>query len=738
MAIELIPQSLQNITRLAVDDGWKVSDLPARLELVAQQDVLPCGWVSIRGRLRRNGTDFSASLIAEVDGGQEMYVYPLPVSFKGTISELILLPKGVTRLILEPMRSRGEFFIGKLYLKPVGTLQRMRKMLKRVVPLFFKLPRERRIKAGLRFYTPLFNLTEAYRITGKLRNYSPPLNYDHWIEEFDTLAPNERRAIQRHIKRWRKAPHFHIVIVGSAFSEGALKQTLESLDHQLYRHFRVTAAIASESVCLDELQHLPQWANIVELGVEQNILEVAVSGPASEDTNAWILFIHSGAELAEHALYWIAGEAFANPKACLIYSDHDVRGSEGQRRDPVFKPDWSQELLRSANYIGRAAALRCDILIAAYRSQSVVSQFPDYHDLLLRCSETLGSDAIRHIPAVLWHEPADAEDEYEADAPQAINPVAAHLQRLGVQAAVQRLSAERFRVSYKLPAQSPKISIIVPTRDALQHLRACVESVLALSSYKNFELLIVDNQSAEPETLAFLAGLIDEPRVRVLSYNEAFNYSAINNFAAEKASGEVLCLLNNDTQVISPGWMEEMLGHLLQPGVGIVGAKLYYSDGRIQHAGDSVGPGGGANHLHALLDHDAPGYCGRALLAQDLSAVTAACLMTWRSLYVQLGGLDERNLPVSFNDVDYCLRVREAGCRVLWTPYAELYHHESVSRGQDDIPEKAERAQRELGYLRKRWMHLMHHDPFYNPNLNYDYPDFSLGRASNMKKPWQR
>jgi GT2 family glycosyltransferase len=268
------------------------------------------------------------------------------------------------------------------------------------------------------------------------------------------------------------------------------------------------------------------------------------------------------------------------------------------------------------------------------------------------------------------------------------------------------------------------------------HLNACVESVLGVSSYRNFELIVVDNQSVEPQMLAYLEHLAGTPRVRVLRYAQPFNYSAINNYAAKQANGEVLCLLNNDTEVISSDWMEEMLGHLVQERVGIVGAKLYYPDGRVQHAGDVVGVGGIANHLHTSIERDHPGYGRRAVLAQELSAVTGACLMTWRSLYLQLGGLNERHLPVAFNDVDYCLRVREAGYRVIWTPYAELYHHESLSRGRDLTPDKKVRARREAAYMRSRWKHVLQHDPFYNPNFSYNRPDFSLNHAPIVPTPW--
>jgi GT2 family glycosyltransferase len=223
----------------------------------------------------------------------------------------------------------------------------------------------------------------------------------------------------------------------------------------------------------------------------------------------------------------------------------------------------------------------------------------------------------------------------------------------------------------------------------------------------------------------------------LLRFDQPFNFSAISNFGVGRARGEVVCLLNNDTEIISPNWLEEMVGHLIQNRVGVVGAKLFYPDGRVQHAGDAVGPGGCADHMHSMIAHDDPGYCNRAVVAQDLSAVTGACLLTWKYLYQELGGLDEKNLKIAFNDVDYCLRVREAGHRVVWTPHAELYHHESGSRGRDESEEARNLTRREADRMRARWRHAMRHDPFYNPNLSYDRPDFSLSKAPRVEWPWR-
>jgi GT2 family glycosyltransferase len=267
-------------------------------------------------------------------------------------------------------------------------------------------------------------------------------------------------------------------------------------------------------------------------------------------------------------------------------------------------------------------------------------------------------------------------------------------------------------------------------------LKPCVDSILQKTTWPDYEILILDNQSRCQDALVYMEKIAADARVRVVTYDHPFNFSAINNFAVEHADGELVCLLNNDTEVISADWLEEMASRLLQPGVGAVGARLYFSDGRVQHAGDAIGPGGCANHLHGVIEADDPGYMNRAVLPQELSAVTAACLLTYRALYRELGGLDEQNLAVAFNDVDFCLRVREAGYRVVYTPYAELYHYESVSRGKDDAPEKKARAKREVNYMRKRWADVIERDPFYNPNLNYAKPDFTLGKYPRIDWPW--
>lgn len=420
----------------------------------------------------------------------------------------------------------------------------------------------------------------------------------------------------------------------------------------------------------------------------------------------YVCVLRAGDRLSEHALYWMA-EAVHGRDVAFAYADEDAIDENGARSAPRFKPDWSPEHLRSLNYVGRWAVIRARELAAA-GGLGALSPHDDGHELNLRVTRVLRGEQIAHVPAVLYHRAA----AYPAPRPLA-------------------------RVRHALPAKPPLVSIVVPTRDGVDFLRGCIESVRAKSSYRDYELLVVDNQSREPRALEYLRALEESAQARVLRFERPFNFSAMNNFAARQARGAVLVLLNNDTEVITPDWLEEMLGHLHQEGVGVVGAKLLFRDGRVQHAGDAVGPGGCADHLHAGIAPDAGGYCDRAVVAHEVSAVTGACLMTFASLYKRLGGFDARNVPIAFSDVDFCLRVQELGYRVVFTPHARLYHFESASRGKDLTAAQRARTDAAASNMRRRWGRRLRGDPFYNPNLSYLQPDFSLSDSPRVKKPWR-
>jgi len=354
------------------------------------------------------------------------------------------------------------------------------------------------------------------------------------------------------------------------------------------------------------------------------------------------------------------------------------------------------------------------------------------YDLALRVIDAIRPEQIRHIPRVLYHwrilpgstSLAIGEKSYATDA--ARRAIADHLARQGTAAEVsdEDTGPGMYRVRYRLPADPPLVSLIIPTRNGLALLRQCVESILAKTSYPNYEILIVDNGSDDEATLAYLADLENGNHARILRDPRPFNYSALNNAAVREARGELIGLLNNDLEVITPDWLDELVSHALRPGIGAVGARLWYPDDTLQHGGVLL-IGGVAAHAHRKQRKDCAGYAGRASLIQNFSAVTAACLVIRKATFEEVGGFDE-TLAVTFNDVDLCLKIRALGYRNQWTPHAELYHHESVTRGIDDTPEKRARFAAERSLMQQRWGDLLRNDPAYNPNLTLDRENFGL------------
>jgi GT2 family glycosyltransferase len=299
-----------------------------------------------------------------------------------------------------------------------------------------------------------------------------------------------------------------------------------------------------------------------------------------------------------------------------------------------------------------------------------------------------------------------------------------HFERVGIDASVLS-TAYGFRAQYSLPKNPPLVSLIIPTRNGLKLIRQCINSIIEKTTYPNYEIIVVDNASDDPEVLSYFESIASEYKVRILRDDRPFNYSQLNNTAVEDAKGEIIGLINNDIEVITPEWLSEMVSHALRPEVGAVGAKLLYPDDTVQHAGVVLGIGGVAGHSHKHFPGESNGYFSRMGLISEYSAVTAACLVIKKSVYNQVGGFNERDLTVAFNDVDFCLRVRAAGYRNVWTPYAELYHYESVTRGYENTPEKQARFNAEVEYMKEKWGKLLEIDPAYSPNLTLDHQDFS-------------
>ena len=444
----------------------------------------------------------------------------------------------------------------------------------------------------------------------------------------------------------------------------------------------------------------------------------------------YVVFVDHDDTLAPDALYECVKVLNREPDAEVIYTDSDKLSENGKRySEPCFKPDFNLDLLRCQNYICHLTVIQKRFLDKVGYLNSDYSGVQDY-DHILRCVER--TNRIVHIPKILYHwrmcpgsVAVDTDNKpYTYELFQKI--LREHYDRMGIQAEVKAVFPGVVRTVYQLPYE-PLVSVIIANKDHREDLMRCVESLEQESEYKNLEILIVENNSVSEEIFAYYDQVQRQyDNVRVLRYEKEFNYADIQNYAAVRAKGDYLLLLNNDTWLERPESIREMLGYCMRDEVGIVGAKLLYPDDTIQHAGVIVGLGGVADHAFTGMDKDEPGYCCRALCAQEYSAVTAACLMVKKSVYNAVGGMDVE-LKVAFNDVDFCLRVKEAGHKIIYNPFAVWYHDESKTRGAEDTPEKIERFRGEIEYFQRRWADFLYNgDPAYNPNLALDRHDFAL------------
>ena len=529
-----------------------------------------------------------------------------------------------------------------------------------------------------------------------------------------------------------------LVLAGDFLTEKRVMDVVNSVRSQSYRHWQL--CIVSNALPAASMACLFQWA-AADSRVE--IATLIADSFALSENNAlakidgqYVVFLNGKGVLSPDALYWVAREIRANPGADLIYCDEDRIDSQGQRSAPHFKPDWNPDLFLTWNYLGAFTVFRTSQArrIGGFRTGYGESQ---EYDFALRAVEFLKVDRVRHIPRILYHyylqTGADTCDETVSskNIEFAGTAVRNRLEQLGVNAIVsESLKMPGYlRVQYKLPSVLPKVTLIIPTRNRFELLQRCVQSIRSKTDYSNYEIIIVDNGSNDSPTLNYLQSFIDISGVKVIRDDGSFNFSRLNNFAVDQAEGEVIGLLNNDLEVINSDWLSEMVSQALRPEIGIVGARLWYPDETIQHAGVILS-GGVPGHVHKGLSRGCSGYFGRAALTQNFVAVTGACMVLRKDLYVKAGGLDEA-FAVAFNDIDLCLRVLALGYRNLWTPYAELYHHESASRGLEDNSVKMVRYLDELELMHKRWGNAMFTDPNYNPNLNARLKDFSLAWPPN-------
>lgn len=753
-ALRLLPSQFYLVRPLPVSDVKAINpdngdyyangDLPC-FQIISDSSHSAAGWYLLEAALVRHGGNRIAKLYLDLGRGycDEDSIF-IPSNRRGSISEVVYLPHGLHNIRWSPMESSGRFTQSALIFHRITGIE---SFFRRAWGSWSNLWRYRHLspmeRDGVSWYTPLTNLSAAYAWSANLRRVnSSDVNYASFIKRNDTLIVEDIRAIDSHLQQLTLKPVLSIIMPVYNPPVDFFIAALDSILEQRYPYWELCIA--------DDASTDPRIRDIIESYTAKDIRVKAMFRPENGHISAasnsaldlatgeFIALMDQDDVLPAHALYHVAVEINRYPDVALIYSDEDKIDELGCRSEPYFKSDWNPDLFYSQNMFSHLGVYRTALVreVGGFRQGYEGSQ--DY-DLALRCIARVNFNSIRHIPRVLYHWRTHSastalshgsKDYATAAGYQALQD---HFAGTAVNVEITEM-AGLYRVRYPLPDKLPLVTLIIPTRDQVDVLRKCIESLQNKTDYPNFEVLVLDNQSSDPAALDYLASLAKDSRFKVIPYDAPFNYSAINNYAVTLAQGEVIGLVNNDIEAIHTDWLHEMVSHVLRPEVGAVGARLLYSDGSIQHAGVILGLGGLAGHAHKYLEGESWGYCHRARLTQTLSAVTAACLLVRKEVYAQVGGLDEKNLTVAFNDVDFCIKVREAGYRNIYTPYATLYHHESISRGQENTPEKQARFLSEVEFMQKKWGDLLKTDPYYNPNLTQTTEDFGLGNH-DVKSP---
>lgn len=563
--------------------------------------------------------------------------------------------------------------------------------------------------------------------------------YPEWVLRYDTITESDRQTMRQHMEQMSYKPCISILLPVYNVAEIYLRQAIDSVLSQSYTNWQLCIADDNSpnarirEVIKEYAERDPRITYVFR--PKNGHISQATNSAAELAAGEYVGFLDHDDELREHALYMVARELQINQKVDLLFSDEDKISPEGKRHDPYFKSDWNPELLLCHNCVCHFTVVRRSLFQKLGGLRSECNGAQDW-DLALRVSELTTRDRIAHIPHILYHwRVIDGSTAKETAAKPyvtaaQIKAVSEHLMRRGdFGASVESIpELSMLRVRYTVPSPPPLVSLIVPTHNQKKLLAQCVDGILNLTDYKNIELIIVDNRSDDPETLEYLAGLPHkDSRIRVIRDDGPFNFARINNDAVRHARGEILGFINNDIQVIRPDWLHEMVSNVVRKDVAAVGARLLFPNGTVQHAGVITGIGGVAGHQFKTHSMNSLGYFCRAVLPQNLSAVTAACMLVHKQQFHKVGGFDQEHLAVAFNDIDLCLKLREAGGLIVYTPYAELIHHESVSRGYEDSPEKKARFNREYKVMQDRWGAKLTSDPFYNPNFKLTGADYELG-----------
>ena len=707
------------------DGGWSWLSADPQFALRSKSNVALAGFYMAEVSISNVSTSLAGQFYADEGNGYiEANAFQLPLPTTGaeakTIKRICYFDNHIKALRFDPSDEAGG--CGELSIKLVKLTKARAKALMK-----------KKLAAKAEGFRDDLGLLDLYKHYDELFNKPAAVSYQSWISEYE----NRDSVLQGVINSLAKKPLISIVCPVYNTKPEWLVTCIESVINQSYSNWQLILIddASTEKAHLEYLKKYQQNEPRIDVLYLDNNVHISAATNMGIDLAAgdYVTFLDHDDELAPNALAEMCIVINAKPGIKIIYSDEDLISESGERIVPHFKSDWNVELLRAHNYITHLCCYEAGLLNTLGGMRMGYEGAQDY-DLILRASTVVDDSEVHHIAQILYHwRMVEGSTALSADAKSyatetGLKALKDHLQTINP--AKQAHHSDRtnfYTVKYPLPVKLPKVSIVIPTRDGLDVLKPCINSLESITEYKNYEVIILDNGSLDKQTLLFLSELASKPNFKVIRDDGGFNYSRINNHAVKHvhADSELICLLNNDIEITQADWLTEMVSVAIRPDIGCVGAKLLYPDGSIQHAGIILGLGGYAAHSHRGIGGNEAGYFCRAQVRQQLSAVTGACLVVKRSIYEKVDGLDEA-FEVAYNDVDFCLRVQALGLQNIYTPFAKLIHHESKTRGEDTSPEKTKRFDKEKQLLVDRWGELLKNDPFYNPNLTRAREDFSL------------
>jgi len=716
-------------------------------EVVFSKQVSLAGWAKIVGRIDTNN-DFLSFFFYFGDTKEfnELKRHCVTFSPGNTQEYLLRIPKGTTRLRLDPFVTEGSFSFERLELALIGSLQLLFIIGLQQLKFFIANPSAGLVR--LRRAVALLRSGGLPALRGKLFSQGYADNYEDWVRRYDTIDVNSRKLLRSCASKLINPPLISVVMPTYNTPERYLCLAIESVLAQAYQNWELCIAddASSEPHVEQILAHYAAQDQRIRYVVRKSNghISAATNSALELARGEYIALLDHDDELTEDALLSVALEIEADRSAELIYSDEDKKTSYGLRFNPYFKPDFNHELFLQQNFVCHLAVYKTTTVRELGGLRSGGYEGAQDWDLALRVLARCGQSKVRHIPHILYHwragEGSTAQSTefkpYVLEAQR--RAVSDYLAAIGRSASVEINSdIAQLKISYPVKSPLPLVSIIIPTHDQLGLLQRCVNTILERTTYTSYEIIIVDNGSVEDATLSWLEQIAHNPKVRVIKDPLPFNFARINNDAAKHSRGEILAFLNNDLSVISADWLTQMVAHLEHKETGVVGAKLLYPNDMLQHGGVILGIGGVAGHSHKNFPRHDVGYFNRLVLTQNSSAVTAACMAVRRKDFEDLNGFDAETFAVAFNDIDLCLRFRAAGFGVVYCPDALLYHYESASRGLENTPEKFSRFEREIERMKERWGDVLKNDPFYNPNLSLLREDFSFSFPPRRRKRWQ-